>query len=320
MYDVIIVGSGPAGLTAAIYASRRELNTLILRKEFGGQVVSTSHIENYPGFKKITGMELMKSMEEQVKDFKVEIISHGVNEIKEKNGFFSLKTDDGKIYESKTVILAFGKSPRKLGALNEDKFENKGVSYCVNCDGPLFKDETIAVVGGGNSALDAALLMSEIGKKVYLIHRRNEFRGFESFVTKLKGKKNVEFILETEVKEFNGDKMLESITIENVKTHEKTKLKVAGVFIEVGSEVHTDFVKDLVKLDEFKHIVINEKCETFVPGTNKIKDGVFAAGDVTNSLFKQIVIAAGQGATAALQAYNYIKGVSGQVTDWGSKK
>jgi len=320
MYDLVIVGGGPAGLTAGIYATRRSLKTLIITEEFGGAVVAVPRIENYPGFKEIDGVTLMKKMEEQARGFGVEFAtSQSVREIKEIEGGFLLKTEE-KEYEGKAVILAFGKSPRHLGVPGEDKFENKGVSFCVNCDGPLFRDEEVCVVGGGNSALDAAMVMSDIAKKVYLIHRRDEFRGFESMVEKVRERKNVEFILNTVVKEFKGDNMLKSVVIENVKNGKISELEVAGAFIEIGSEVKTDFVKDLVKIDENNHIVVDERCQTFYPNSNKIRPGIFAAGDVTNNPFKQIVVATGQGAIAALQAYNFIKNLSPQISaDWGHK-
>lgn len=320
MHDVIIIGGGPAGLTAGIYAVRRTLKTLVITEEFGGVVTTVPKIENYPGFKEISGMELMKRMEEQAKSSGVEFKGgEHAEKIIEENGGFKVKTEVSE-YNAKAIILSFGKSPRKLEVPKEKEFENKGISYCVNCDGPLFKDEVVCVVGGGNSALDTALVMSEIGKKVYLIHRRDEFRGFESMVEKVKSKGNVEFILDSVVKEFKGDNMLKSAVIENVKTGEIKEIQVAGTFIEVGSVVETGFVKDLVKIDENNHIVVNEKCQTFYPNSDKLRPGIFAAGDVTNSVFKQIVIATGQGAIASLQAYNYIKGTEGQAyADWGHK-
>ena len=203
----------------------------------------------------------------------------------------------------------------------EKKYDGKGISYCVTCDGPLFKDKVVAVVGGGNAALQAAMYLSEIGKKVYLIHRRKEFRGFKSFVNQVMSKKNVKPVLSSIVTEFKGDEVLKSITVENVNTKEKKELEVDGSFIEIGSIVKTDFVKGFVKLDEKGYIIINEKCETFYPDSDKVRPGIFAAGDVTNVPFKQIVVAAGQGAIAGLQAYKYIREIEGKTyVDWEKLK
>jgi thioredoxin-disulfide reductase len=321
MYDVIIIGGGPAGLTAAIYATRRTLTTLVISEEFGGVPVNIPKIENYPGFKIIDGMNLMKKMEEQTKSCGAEIkyAEHAEKIIEEEDGF-RIKTEAGE-YKSKAVILAFGRSPRHLNVPGEEEFENKGVSYCVNCDGPLFKNEIVCTIGGGNAALDAALVMSEIGKKVYVIHRRDKFRGFEAFVNKLKSKNNIELVLNSVVTEFKGDKLLKSVVVENVKTKEKRELEIAGAFIEIGSVVESDFVKELVKVNESRLIVVNDKCQTFYPDSDKVRPGIFAAGDVTNNQFKQIVVATGQGAIAALQSYNYIKGAEGELyADWGHKK
>jgi thioredoxin reductase len=201
-----------------------------------------------------------------------------------------------------------------LNVPGEKKFSGKGISYCATCDGPFFKNKIVAVIGGGNSALDAAIKLSEIAKKVYLIHRRDEFRGFEYLVDEVKRKKNVELVLSHVAVEFKGDKVLKSMIVESVKTKKRKELKVDGVFIEIGSEVKTDFIKDLVKLDENNHIIINNNCETSYPG-------IFAAGDVTNTPFKQIVVAAGEGAKAGLNAYNYIHGIEAAIiADWGKLK
>jgi thioredoxin-disulfide reductase len=313
MYDVIIVGAGPAGLTAGIYTSRRNLKTLILSRDLGGQVTTTPYVENYPGFESIEGFKLMQLFEKQVKGFGVEIKYEEVIKIKPKKKTFIVETKKNK-YESKTVILAFGKTPRNLNVPGEKEFSGKGISYCATCDGPLFKNKVVAVIGGGNSALDAAIMLSEIAKKVYLIHRRDEFRGFEYLVEEVKKKKNVELVLSHVAVEFKGDKVLRSMIIESVKTKERKELKVNGVFIEIGSEVKTDFVKDLVKLDKNNHIIINNNCETSHPG-------IFAAGDVTNTPFKQIVVAAGEGAKAGLNVYNYIHGIKAEIiADWSKLK
>jgi len=305
MYDVIVVGAGPAGLTAAIYTSRKNLTTIVVSKDLSEHIITTPHIENYPGLEKTSGMELLQNMEQQVKNFGVEIVYEEVLSVKQEGKNFSVATK-GKKYDTKTVILAFGKTPRNLGITTEEKFRGKGVFYCSTCDAPLLKNKITAVVGGGNSALNSALYLSSIAKKVYLIHRRDEFRGFETMVEKVKQKKNVEFVLDSVVEEFKGEKFLQSVKIKNVKTNVRKEIQVDGVFVEAGYEVKADFIKNLVKLDENNHIVVNEKCETFQPSSNKIMPGIFAAGDVTNGPFKQIVIAAGEGAKAGLQAYNYI--------------
>ena len=313
MYDVIIVGAGPAGLTAGIYTSRRNLKTLILSKDLGGQVTTTPDIENYPGFETIEGFELMKKFEEQNKNFGVEIIYEEVVKIIPNKNTFIVKTTE-KQYEGKTVILAFGKTPRSLSVPREKEFTGRGISYCATCDAPLFRSKIVAVIGGGNSALDAALLLSGITKKVYLIHRRDEFRGFETLVKEVKKKKNVELVLSHIVIEFKGNKVLKSMIIESKKTKERKELQVEGAFIEIGSEVKTDFIKGLVKLNENNHIIINGNCETSHPG-------IFAAGDVTNTPFKQIVVAAGEGSKAGLNVYNYIHGIKAAiVADWSKLK
>ena len=311
MYDVIIVGAGPAGLTAAIYTSRRNLKTLVLSKGLSDQVAETPHIENYPGFLKIEGFKLIQKFEEQVRDFDVEIIFEEVVKIAPKKKSFVVKTVGKKSYEGKSVILAFGKIPRTLNIPGEKEFTGKGVSYCATCDAPLYRNKIVAVIGGGNAALDAALLLSKMVKKVYLVHRRDEFRGFEAEVDKVKKRKNIELVLSHIVVKFKGNKVIKSMIVESKKTSGRKELKVDGVFVEIGSEVKTDFVKDLVKLDKNGYIIVNANCETSRPG-------VFAAGDVDNTPFKQIIVAAGEGAKAGLHAYNYLHGIKGAevVIDW----
>ncbi|MEM5834703.1 MAG: FAD-dependent oxidoreductase [Candidatus Aenigmatarchaeota archaeon] len=317
MYDVIIIGGAAAGLTAGIYAGRRKLKTLILTKDIGGQASLAFQVENYPGFLKISGFELMQKFYQQAINSGAEVIFEEVLEIKEKGKNYLVKTAS-KEYETKAVILAFGKTPRSLNVPGEKEFLGKGVSYCAVCDLPLFKGKTIAVIGGGNSALDAALNGSEIASKVYLIHRRKEFRGFEELVEKVKEKKNVEFVLDSVVKEIKGEKFVEAIIVKNVLTEEEREIKVDGVFVEIGFETKIDFVRELVKIDQNNQIVVNKKCETFYPNSDKIRPGIFAAGDLTDNPFKQIITSAAEGAKAALQAYNYIKGIDVPVTtDWG---
>ncbi|MBI5148058.1 FAD-dependent oxidoreductase [Candidatus Pacearchaeota archaeon] len=306
-YDLIIIGSGAAGLTAAIYACRKKLKTLLLGKEVGGQTASAATIENYPGFERVRGMDLIKIFEKQARSFGAEIIHEQVIEIKKK-GNFVIKSERRE-YSAKAIILAFGKTPRSLDVKGEKELLGRGISYCATCDGNFFTGKIVAVVGGGNSAIGAVYFLSNIAKKVYSIHRRDEFLADEVLIEKIKKLKNVESLVHYVIKEFKGKNSLTSIVISDKKGKTK-ELKIDGCFIEVGSEVKTDFIKKLMKLDAFGHIIVNEKCETSTPG-------IFAAGDVTNIPFKQTVIAAGEGAKAALSAYNYIKGIKPRFTaDW----
>ena len=303
MYDLIIIGGGPAGFTAAIYAARRAVKTLVLAKEFGGQAVYASKVENFPGFDLIPGYELMEKIKNQAGKLGAEIKNVEAAEIKKENDIFSVRDKDGKIYESKSLLLSFGAVPRKLGIPNEDKFKGNGISYCATCDAPFFKNKNVAVVGGGNAALDAALLLAKFAKQVYLIHRRDEFKAEEVRVNDLKKLPNVEIILNSEVKEIKGEKNITGVTIKKVDSGEARDLDVSGIFVEIGHIVESDFVSKMVTLDERKQIVVNDKNETNVPG-------VFGAGDATTVPYKQIVIAAGEGAKAALTAYSYLQKVN----------
>jgi thioredoxin reductase (NADPH) len=319
-YDVIIVGGGPAGLTAGIYAARRNLKTLIITMTVGGQVLLPEKICNYPGFLSVSGMNFIKRVQKQAEKAGAQIILDEVKEILPQGKEYLVKTQT-KEFLAKAVILAFGKKPRKLNVPGEEKFIGKGVSYCVTCDAPLFKNKTVAVVGGGNSALDAALLLSKYAKKVYLIHRREEFRGFESFVDEVKKKKNVEFLLGCIVIEIKGENLVKSILVKDLRSEEVKEIPVDGVFVEIGYEVDPNLVKNLVKLDEHNQIVVDQKCQTFYPDKDEIRPGIFAAGDVTSNIFKQIVVAAGEGAKAALAAYNYLHGIEDSqiVGDWSKE-
>lgn len=307
-YDLIIVGGGPGGLTAAMYAARKKLSTLVITKEIGGQTAKAATIENYPAIEKISGIEWIKILESQAKKFGAKIIYKEVTDVNEKNGGFVVTAIHN--YDAKAVILALGKTPKSLGVENERELTGRGISYCTTCDGPLFAGKNVAVVGGGNAAVDSASFLSKIAKKVYLIHRREEFKADESSLEKLKEKANVEFLLNYIIEKFEGKTKLTGIEIRNVKTGKKKKIKLDGTFIEVGSEVKTDFLKKLVKTDEFGQIIVNNKCETSHPG-------IFAVGDITDTPFKQMVVSAGDGAKAALQAYNYLKNIKPKISiDW----
>lgn len=312
MYDIIIIGAGPAGYAAGIYAARREMKVLIIGKESGGQLIWAADIENYPGFKQIDNTDLIKRMEEHVKGLGVEIKNAEVNKIEKKeDNLFVLYTNKDQ-YKAKTVIVAIGLTPRRLAIPGEEELSGKGVSYCANCDGPIFRNKTVAVVGGGNAAMDAAEVMSKIAKQVYLIHRQEKFRAFAASLEEATERGNVQFILNTEVKEIIGSAgKVEKLKLFNNKTNEKSELAVDGIFIEVGRIANTDIVKGLAERNEKMEILVNEKCMTTLPG-------LFAAGDVTQVPFKQITIATGQGTIAALAAYQYLQlkaGKTGVISD-----
>jgi|SRR3989339_405596 len=305
MYDTIIIGAGPAGITAGIYAIRREMKTLIIGKQVGGQVIWASEIENYPGFKNIQSYDFISKLQEQVTGLGVEIKNSEVKEIKKQDdGSFILYTGQEE-FKTKTIIIAMGLLPRRLAIKGEEEFNGRGVSYCANCDGPFYRNKTVAVVGGGNAALDAAEVLSKIAQKVYLIHRSQNFKAFEALVEEVKNKNNIEMILDSEVKEINGSERVESIKVLNTISNKTRDINLNGIFIEVGRIAHTDLVKDLVKRDERDQIIVDDRCATDQPG-------VFAAGDATQVVFKQITIACGQGTIAALSAYQYLQLKSGQ--------
>jgi len=300
MYDVIIIGAGPAGFTSAIYASRREMKTLLIGKELGGQIMWASEIENYPGFLSISSFDLIYKLQEHVKKNNVEIKIEDVVKInKLDDSSFEIITNKEKYY-SKTVILALGLTPRKLNVKGETEFLGKGVTYCANCDGPFYRNKVVAVVGGGNSAVDAAEVLSKIAKKVYLINRTKNFKAFESLVNKAKNTKNIEFLVNAEIIEIKGQNKVETI---DVKFKDKDLIKIIeldGVFIEVGRIAKSDFLADLIKKDERNQIIVDEYCSTSIKG-------IFAAGDITQVPFKQITIATGQAAIAALSAYQFLQ-------------
>lgn len=315
-YDTIIIGGGPAGLAAAIYTTRKKMKTLVVTVDIGGQTLLTNHIENYPGYTELSGPRLMQIFEEQAKSFGAEFVFGKASRIDKIGDGFDIFLSNNEKYSTKTVIVASGKVPKQLKVPGEEKFIGRGVSTCATCDGPLFRNKSVVVIGGGNSALDAVLLLSKIAKKVYLMHRRDEFRGDEVLIDKVKRQKNVEIILSSVAKEVSGEKFVKSIVIENVKSRESRELSIDGIFVEIGYEVKTDFVRGFAKLNEIGEIIVNEFCETS-------SSGIFAAGDITNVPYKQTVIAAGQGAIAGLSAYSYLQKLKGKAVskvDWGDKK
>lgn len=296
--DVCIVGAGPAGLTAAIYTSRKGLRTAVVSKDVGGQVAWTQDIENYLGYQLITGRELTAKFIEQVRQFPITLVTDEVVHVEAAGEAFSLSTQGGRTIAARTVIIASGKRPRELGLPNEKRLIGRGVSYCATCDAPLFKGRTVAVCGGGNSAVQAAVELAHIGEKVYSI-ARNPWRADVATTEKAEKEPNLEKRIGYTVTEILGDKTVEGLRIRNNSTGAEEELKVQGVFVEIGLDPNSEFVKDLLPLNEWKEIVVDCMCHTNVPG-------IYAAGDVTNVHEKQIVVAAGEGAKAALSAYEYL--------------
>jgi thioredoxin reductase (NADPH) len=314
-YDVIIVGAAAAGISAGIYSARQGMKTLIIGKDLGGQALLANDIQNYPGYEKIDGFSLISKFEAQARKFGAEIIYDEVQKVSIQNGVFLTKTNS-KEYSSSTIILAFGKTPRDLGVPGEDKFKGRGLSYCATCDGPLFREKNVAVIGSAEYALDAAVMLSDLAKKVYLVSTRDKLIGDENLVANLSSKDNVAFISNSNVKEIIGETRIEAVLTSNLKKNSEERFEVDGVFVELGYIAKTELVKDLVKLNERKEIIIDKECGTSRPG-------VFAAGDVTDTPFKQVIISSGQGAIAALSSFNYIQKLRGKSTirgDWKSKK
>jgi alkyl hydroperoxide reductase subunit F len=300
MYDLMIIGGGPAGMTAAVYAARKKLNALLLSKDVGGQVNWTLGIENYMGYQLIEGPELIKKFEEQVKQFPIDMkIGEGVSGLSRISGGFEAKTDGGEIYQAKVAIVVTGKRPRPLGVPGEEKLRGRGVTYCATCDGPLFADMNVAVIGGGNSALEAVDDVVKVAEHVYLVSL-TPLTGDQVLIDRVKGASNLTMFLEHEVVAITGENLVEGIKIRDMRTKQERELEVGGVFIEIGLMPNSDLVKGVATLNRLGEIEVNCNNETNVPG-------LFAAGDVTNVPEKQIVVAAGEGAKAALQAHRYLQ-------------
>jgi alkyl hydroperoxide reductase subunit F len=301
MHELIIVGAGPAGMTAAVYASRKKINTLLLSKDLGGQPLWTAGIENYMGYQFIEGPELMQKFEEQVKQFPVEQkIGQGVVALSQIDGGFEIRTDKDESYQAKAVIIASGKRSRQLNVPGEDKLKGRGVTYCATCDGPLFAGDKVAVIGGGNSALEAADDMVKIAEHVYLVSI-TPLTGDQILIDKLRDASNlITIFLEHEVVAIEGSSRVEGIRIRDSKSGDERKIDVGAVFVEIGLIPNSEFAKGMTKLNELDEIEVNCACETGVPG-------LFAAGDVTSVPEKQIVVAAGEGAKAALGAHRYLQ-------------
>lgn len=299
MFDIIVVGAGTAGLSAAIYGVRAGKKVLVLEeKSYGGQIINTPEVENYPGIKNISGFEFATNLYEQAKELGAEIAYERVKQILDGKEKKQVITGE-KTYEAKSVIIATGAKNRPLGLEGEKEFIGAGVSYCATCDGMFFRGKDVAVVGGGNTALEDTTFLSNYCNKVYLIHRRDEFRGDEHSVNRLKQKDNVEFVMESRVTELAGEGRLDAITVEHIPTGELSNISVAGLFVAIGQMPDNEAFRELIDVDVAGYICATEDCKTKVPG-------VFTAGDCRTKTVRQLTTAAADGAVAALAACEYI--------------
>lgn len=301
IYDVIVIGSGPAGLAAAIYAKRAELNLIVIEKAglSGGQIINTYEVDNYPGTPGISGFDLGVKFREHADQLKATFITGEVTDFA-LNGEIKLVTlDDGKQYKAKSVIIATGGAPRHLNVEGEEKLAGMGVSYCATCDGAFFKNRTVAVVGGGDVAVEDAIFLARICKQVYVIHRRDQFRASKSLASKLMAMENVTILWDSVVEKIKGEDKVESIDVKNIKSKETASYEVAGVFMAVGYSPNSELYKKIVATDDNGYIIAGENCETNIPG-------IYAAGDVRTKELRQIITAAADGANAVTAVEKYL--------------
>lgn len=303
MYDIVIIGAGPAGLSAAIYGQRAGKETLLIdAKGFGGQIINTPDVENYPGIKKVSGLELATNLYEQATELGAEIVYEKAVGIEDSGQYKKVKTESA-VYETKSVIISTGAKNRPMGLEEEDKYTGAGVSYCATCDGAFFRGRDVAVIGGGNTALEDAEVLSGIADKVYLVHRRDQFRGEEANVKRLREKENVEFVLDSVPVELVGDTMISGLKVKNVKTEETITLLVQGVFVAIGQMPDNKDFADVARLDDKGYVAAGEDCLTGTPG-------IFTAGDCRTKKIRQLATAAADGAVAALAAVEYINNIN----------
>jgi thioredoxin-disulfide reductase len=304
-YDLIIIGGGPAGITAGIYAARQKIKTLLITKDFGGQIARKAvAIENYPGLEKISGLKLIKKFTDHLKKVPVDIVQDAIVKVKKTGQIFLISIENKKTFQAKAVIVASGADPRPLEVPGEKKFIGKGVSYCTACDAPLFAQKIVAVAGGGNSGFEAAIALSKWSKKIYILERGSEPRADEINQEMAKKMGKVEVLTNVVLKEIKGKDFVNSVVYQDKKRKKEIILSVDGIFVEIGSQPATSFVKKLVDFNEKDEIIVNLKTgETRTPG-------LFSAGDADDVPYKQIVIAAGEGAKAALAASNYLQKIN----------
>lgn len=308
IYDVVVIGAGPAGLASGLYAARAKMDVLILEKDkTGGQIVTTDEVANYPGsIPEATGPSLIARMVEQCEEFGAERVKDGVVDLELDGDIKIIKTESGKEIQTRTVIIATGASPRKLGAPGEKELTGKGVSYCATCDADFFTDLEVFCIGGGDTALEEAMFLTKFARKVTLVHRREEFRAAKSIVEKAKKNPKMDFILNSGVDEIKGEGIVESVVLKNLVTGELTEHfadeedGTFGIFVFVGYIPQTTLFEGKVTLDEGKYIPTDDNMKTNIPG-------VFAAGDVRTKTLRQVVTATADGAIAAVQAEKYIE-------------
>jgi thioredoxin reductase (NADPH) len=299
MYDVIILGAGPAGLAAGMYAGRLNMRTLIIGEEVGGLIATTQLVENYPGFKQISGEELSERLMEHAEEYGVELVEARAIDVERIEEGFRVVTDEDESYEGKTLIFATGTRHRKLPAKGAEEYENRGVYYCALCDGPLFKDKVVAVVGGSDSAAKEALLLAEYARKVYIIYRGEKLRGEPPNLRRIEENEKIEVIYRTNIVEVKGDRLLRSVVLDREYNGSK-ELSLDGVFVAIGGEPQSELAKKLgVETNEKGEIIIDRDSRTSVAG-------VFAAGDVVASSFKQAIVGVAEGVVAAYSAYRFV--------------
>lgn len=299
--NLIIIGSGPAGLSAAIYAARGNLNPLVFTgQEVGGQIATTNEVENYPGFPDgITGPELVQLMQKQAEKFGARIVIDIVTQVNLKTHPFELKTESGAEYTAKALIVATGASPRKLNVPGEKEFAGRGVSYCATCDGFFFRNKEIAVVGGGDSALQEGLFLTKFASKVHIIHRRDALRAQPVLQERARNHPKMNFVWNSVVKEIKGNGKVETLVLENTKTHAISELPAQGIFVYIGHTPNTWLFKGQLEMNEEGYIKVNERLHTSVPG-------VFAAGEAHDHIFRQAVVSAGYGTMAEMEAEKWL--------------
>lgn len=301
-YDVVIIGGGPAGFSAGIYTGRARLNSLLIEKMvLGGYIVNAELVENYPGFAEgITGLELAELMHKQAIKYGLEILPAEVTGLELKGAHKVVMTEEGN-FLAKTVIIAGGSERNRLGVPGEKEFTGKGVSYCATCDAFFFRDQSVAVVGGGNAAINEALQLTKFASKVFVIHRRDQLRATRILQERTFAEPKIEVLWDTVVEAIEGQDMVKNLRLRNVQTGEQSTLDVSGIFVAVGFKPNTDYLKDILPLDAAGAIITNEKMETGVLG-------IFAAGDIRSNSIRQVIAAAGDGAVAAIYAERFISG------------